>query len=161
MVKELVQEVIDWAEGKGIYAKLSADSQRVFALGEITNEFHDAIAKKKSLEEIKTELGDAAVFYINYIVLEKNLRANYIGETCQEALGVSLNYVDAPYLKIILDGLSWSANGLYIRHFFVMLHRLAHSIDSTLEECLRLAHQKNLGRSHEMRDGKLVKKEDL
>ena len=170
-MKQLIQDVINWGKEKGIHDKLSANSQRVLAIGELCNEFPDAIAKGKPSAEVKKELGDVLVFYINYLVMRKptNTSATRLREinistiifkdaenACLEVYGEYTSYYD-----IIIRGLRVSHSGYYCAEFVEAIAALAKRIDSSLEECLRLAHEKNLGREHEMRDGKLVKREDL
>ena len=163
MLKKLVQEVIDWGKAKGIHDKLSANSQLVLAIGELCNEFPDAISKGKPPEEIKKELGDVLVFYINYLVMGKQETALQITSRIEgftifrDGLydGFTCNY------EIILHGLNTSKDGCRPWFFVAMLAALASRIDSSLEECLRLAHEKNTKRKHVMKEGKLVKKEDL
>ena len=159
---KLVNDVITWGAKKGIHAKLSASSQLVFAIGELCNELPDAIAEGKPTGEVKKELGDVMVFYINYLVIYRDASANYISTRVEASVPKDGGFdVDNDLAEIIIDGLRGSVNGSYTIGFFRMLHVIADRLDTTLEECLQLAHDKNTKRKHEMRDGKLVKKEDL
>lgn len=155
-MKELINDVINWGRDKGIHAKLSASSQLVFAIGELCNELPDAIAEGKPADEIKKELGDVTVFYINYLVMERAESAEYITDCVETATSWGGNFSD-DLSDIILDGLEGSRNGRYSIDFLVMLHAIADRLDTTLEECLQLAHDKNTKRKHTMKAGKLVK----
>jgi len=159
---KLVKGVIEWGSEKGIHAKLSASSQLVFAIGELCNELPDAIAKGKSDDEIKKELGDVMVFYINYLVIYRDASAVYIAKRVESAATYDGGFdADNDLAEIIIDGLRDSVNGSYSLGFFRMLHAIADRLDATLEECLQLAHDKNAKRKHKMQNGKLVKTEDL
>lgn len=144
-MKQLIQDVIDWGKEEGIHDKLSASSQRVLAIGELCNEFPDAIAKGKPPVEVKKELGDVLVFYINYLVMGKQERVLQIASRI-EYLASSKSGLydgfDCDY-EIILHGLDSSKDGCRPWFFVEMLIVLAERINSTLEECLRLAHDKN------------------
>lgn len=161
-MKQLIQDVINWGRDTGIHDKLSASSQLVFAIGELCNELPDAIAKGKPADEVKKELGDVVVFYINYLVMERDDSAAIIFENNKVGFIYLSRYDRVVDLNdVIVKGLSHSATGRYSINFFTMLHAIANRLGTTLEECLRLAHDKNAKRRHTMRDGKLVKEGDL
>jgi len=51
-MKDLIESVLNWAEVKGIPKHSTALSQRLSAIGELTNEFRDAIAENKSARQV-------------------------------------------------------------------------------------------------------------
>jgi NTP pyrophosphatase (non-canonical NTP hydrolase) len=154
-MKELIESVIDWADAKGIYEHSTALSQRLYAIGELTNEFRDAIAKNKSSEEIKTELGDVLVFYINYMAMSDKSAEHIVNRFsnasfrawCPEDnvdLGISAAVDDSKLTEV----------------FLAQIAAIALGMDSTLEECLQLAYDKISKRTGKMQNGKLVKESE-
>lgn len=151
-MKDLVGNVLDWSEKKGIHKKSTALSQRLYAVGELTNEFRDAIAKNKSDKEIKTELGDVIVYYINYLKMESDYDIhgllscpphNKFSVTIDEIIDYAVTQSSYPFL------------------FLEAIKNIAHCVGSTLEECLQLAYDKISKRDGKMQNGKMVKEEDL
>ena len=153
-MKKLINEVIEWADSKGIYKKLTPSSQLVMAIGELCNEFRDAIIKEKPHEEIKKELGDVVVFYINHLYM-KGLDSDDMNCFFENAIVVDAQ-LDDQLLSIVSGTLRE-----HTQYAIDRLNTLAYRLNSTLEECLQLAHDKNTKRKHTMKNGKLVKDEDL
>lgn len=154
-MKKLIESILEWSEVKGIPKHSTALSQRLYAIGELTNEFRDAIAKNKSSDEIKTELGDVLVFYINYLVMSGK-SAVYIDNR------FSLASLRAWCSEDNIDlGIGAAVDDSKVPEIFLtQIAAIAHGIDSTLEECLQLAYDKISKRKGQMQNGKLVKEGD-
>jgi NTP pyrophosphatase (non-canonical NTP hydrolase) len=155
-MKKLIENVINWAESKGIYEKSTALSQRLYAIGELTNEFRDAIAKNKTPKEIKTELGDVLVFYINYLHMSGK-SARHIVELFRKACDEYSHRANGDIDSHVGSAVDSSKNPPW---FSAHLATVALGIDSTLEECLQLAYDKISKRNGQMQNGKLVKEGD-
>lgn len=155
-IAKLIENVLEWSEAKGIYEKSTALSQRLYAIGELTNEFRDAIAKNKSPEEIKTELGDVLVFYINYLHMSGK-SAEHIAELFGKSYDAYAHWANDHIDSLISSAVVNSKNPPW---FLIYLTTVALAIDSTLEECLQLAYDKISKRKGQMQNGKLVKEGD-
>lgn len=155
----LVENVVEWAEQKGIYENSTALSQQLYAIGELTNEFRDAIAKNKSDKEIKTELGDVLVFYINAQKMSHFLAEDSINFRLGEEVKTRI-FRDMPSLDDVILGAAKCLACAYSSSAWTLLEEIARRIDSSLEECLELAYNKISKRNGKMQNGKLVKDGD-
>jgi NTP pyrophosphatase (non-canonical NTP hydrolase) len=154
-MKELIENVLEWSEVKGIHRHSTALSQRLYAIGELTNEFRDAIAKNKTPKEIKTELGDVLVFYINYLHMSGKSAAYIVNRLTLASLRAW-----CPEDNVDL-GISAAVDYSKLTEVFLaQIAAIALAMDSTLEECLQLAYDKISKRRGAMQNGKLVKEGD-
>lgn len=158
-INVLVENVVEWADQKGIYENSTALSQQLYAIGELTNEFRDAIAKNKSDEEIKTELGDVIVFYINAQKMSCFLTEESINYRLSEGTQIRM-FRDMRSLDDVILEAAKCLSCSYSSSAWALLEEIARRIDSTLEECLELAYNKISKRTGKMQNGKLVKDGD-
>lgn len=161
-MKELVSKIADWAEEKDIYKDSDFLSQRLGSIGEFC-EFREAIIKGKSDIEIKTEFGDAIVFFINacYLNGEIKMARDKLSMINKQVKPVS--FYDVDKINYLLDRAinsisSIGSHALY--EAFQFIDHIQPLIGASVEECLTLAYEKISKRDGEMKNGKFVRQED-
>lgn len=146
-MNELIQQVINWADEKGILAKSTPEKQFLKFMSEL-GEFCDELAKE-NYDAAKMELGDVIVTIILYFELSGNkFRIDSLATGSTGRTG-RIN-------RIICD-LPTEAYQLSFNYLSDSLMSLTKAIDSTPEECLQLAFDKISKRQGSMVNGVFVK----
>ena len=144
-MNELIQEVIDWAEERGIL-KHSAPEKQFLKFMSKLGEFCDELGKENH-EAAKMELGDVIVTIVLYFELNasrfeyiQNITGSNINDVSIETCALAYNVIDLAKYQ--------SSRGLLA---FSIL------INSTPEECLSIALDKITKRKTTMVNGVAVK----
>lgn len=179
-MKELINEITTFWEEKGLYKNSTALSQ-CLKLSEEIGEM-DRCILDKDWKGLKYEIGDTCIVFINILKilkLESNLEHNisisfYVGEDSVEDCKKNIDFNDIVYnteqIHESFCGLLAEVRSTkYINclshnfvDFYLYLKVHAYLINTTLEECIRLAHNKNKNRLQgRMVGANFIKGDDL
>jgi len=158
-MNHLLENVILWAEGKGIYEKSTANAQLLGAIGELM-EYREARVKDEPVVEQAMELGDVIVFLINYAVMYDNpMQLDELNDLLDDKIEMPMD--NDGHDEEMLAALENLAEGNTTAFIYYYLTFFIQDLGYRPHECLRLAYNKINKRSGEMRNGKFVKSEDL
>lgn len=142
-MNDLIQQVITWADDKGILAKSTPEKQFLKFMSEL-GEFCDELAKE-NYEDARIELGDVIVTIILYFELSNDYYKPIANVWNTETTTYIITKFPT-YVYSRLDTAISDAIGMLAKH-----------INSTPEECLKLALDKITKRQGSMINGVFVK----
>lgn len=160
ILAEQIDRVVTWAKDKGIYGGELTALDQLLGAKEEALEFRKAFIKDEPIENKKKELGDIVVFLVNYTYLIEG-ESGYLGiKQLKEVL--SKKY-ECKGEDNSIGSLSALINSFISENFLPELYlpAFAQFAQFDLAECVALAMDKNEKRKHTMKEGKLIKQEDL
>lgn len=164
-MKELIREITTFWEEKGLYDNSTALSQ-CLKLSEEIGEM-DRCILDKDWEGLKYEIGDCCIVLINicnlfnttfdyslvdYTVLNKS-------KTDKIYISVEINKNFSKFYESVFYDMKKDFS-FFLRLLILYIASQCCNLDTTLEECIRLAHNKNKNRKGKMIGANYVKDED-
>ncbi len=145
-MKNLITDVQEWAEEKGIYEKSTWESQWLGMIAEV-GEVADAIMRN-DLDKAEMELGDVIVYYINYLTMR--------GEDTCVCSELCSFLDDEPYSDIVIV-MTTVLELIASSREIIAINTLCNHLQTTTEKALARAVEKITKRSGKMIGGKFVK----
>ena len=150
-MNHLLENVILWAEGKGIYEKSTANAQLLGAIGELM-EYRESVVKEHPKADVAMELGDVIVFLINYAVMDDNsMGLDELNDLLNDEIEMPMD--NDGHEEEMLAALQVLAEGNLTAFVYYYLTYFITDLGYRPHECLRLAYNKINKRSGEMKNG--------